>query len=202
MIERFCEELDCTLSHRSNSHPGISMSRDEDDRNIAFLFFQPGLQLRARHLRHTDINNQARGSSTQIGCEEFFRGSEAPCDQSSRLHQVAQSILHGLVVVNDRYQSGRLVHRHAARLTKLPHLEQSNFRLPAPGFRRLDPYYRCGARISGGKADRRTKSQQVNSVICEDVGMPPLHVVLVAPLTEPIGWPARAAGSTRCLLMV
>jgi hypothetical protein len=39
MIEWFCKELECTFSHRSNSHSGISMSRDEDDRNIAFLFF-------------------------------------------------------------------------------------------------------------------------------------------------------------------
>src|ERR1700728_389261 len=57
MIEWFCKELDGTLSHRSNSHPGISMSRDEDDRNIAFLLFKPGLQLQVRHLRHSDINN-------------------------------------------------------------------------------------------------------------------------------------------------
>src|ERR1700687_2325501 len=70
MIERFCKELDCTLSHRSNSHPGISMSRDEDDRNIAFLFFQPRLQLQAGHLRHTDIDNQARSPSMQIRSEE------------------------------------------------------------------------------------------------------------------------------------
>jgi len=90
MIERFCEEFDCTLSHRSNSHPGISMSRDEDDRNIAFLFFQFGLQLQARHPWHADINNQARSPSMQIGFEEFFRGSEAPCDQSSRFQQVAE----------------------------------------------------------------------------------------------------------------
>jgi hypothetical protein len=46
--------------------------------------------------------------------------------------------LHGLVVINDRYQSGRAVHRHAVRLTRLPHLEQSNFRLTEPYFRRLD----------------------------------------------------------------
>src|SRR3984885_6542019 len=82
MIERFCEEFDCTLSHRSNSHPGISMSGDEDDRNIAFLLFKPGLQLQTRHLRHPDINNQARSPSMQIGCEEFFRGRKAPCAQS------------------------------------------------------------------------------------------------------------------------
>ena len=57
VIERFCEELDRTLSHRLNSHLGISMSRDKDDRNIAFLFFQSGLQRQTGHLRHTDINN-------------------------------------------------------------------------------------------------------------------------------------------------
>src|SRR5713101_294924 len=86
MIERFCKELDCTLSHRSNSHPGIPMSRDEDDRNSAFLFFQPGLQLQARHFRHTDVTYQARGLTVQTRFEEFFRRSEAPCDQPSSFH--------------------------------------------------------------------------------------------------------------------
>jgi hypothetical protein len=107
MIERLCEELNCTLSHRSNSHPGISMSRDEDDRNITSHLFEPGLQLQTRHVRHLDINNQARNLSTQIGCEEFFRGRKAKCDHSSRLHQIAQTILHGLIVINDRYLVGR-----------------------------------------------------------------------------------------------
>src|ERR1700686_3895512 len=74
MIEWFCKELDRTLSHRLNPHPGIPVSRDEDDRNIAFLLFQPGLQLQTRHLRHTDIKNQARSPSMQIRFEEFFRG--------------------------------------------------------------------------------------------------------------------------------
>src|SRR5258708_1701171 len=57
MIEWFCKELNCTLSQRLNPHPGIPVGRDEDDRNIAFLLFQPGLQLQTRHLRHTDIKN-------------------------------------------------------------------------------------------------------------------------------------------------
>jgi hypothetical protein len=37
MIERFCEELDSTLSNRPDSHPGISVTLDENGRNIAFL---------------------------------------------------------------------------------------------------------------------------------------------------------------------
>jgi hypothetical protein len=45
MIKWFREELDRTLSHYSNPHPSVSMGSDEDDRNVAFLFFQPGLQL-------------------------------------------------------------------------------------------------------------------------------------------------------------
>ncbi len=36
MIERFCKELDCALSHRLNPHPGVSVSGNEDDRDVAF----------------------------------------------------------------------------------------------------------------------------------------------------------------------
>jgi len=45
MIEWFRKELDRALSHRLDPHPGISVSSNEDDRDIAFLIFQPGLQL-------------------------------------------------------------------------------------------------------------------------------------------------------------
>src|ERR1700741_3087865 len=44
MIERFRQELDCALSHRLNPHIGISECSNEDDRDIAFLIVQPGLQ--------------------------------------------------------------------------------------------------------------------------------------------------------------
>jgi len=80
MIERFREELDRARSHRLNPHPDISMRSNEDDWDIAFLFFQPGLQLQTRHLRHKDVSDQARGLTVQTGLQEFFRGSKAPCD--------------------------------------------------------------------------------------------------------------------------
>ena len=78
MIERLWEELDRALSHRLNPHTGISESSDEDDRDIAFLIFQPGLQFQTRHLRHKDVSYQARSLTVQTGFEEFFRGSKAP----------------------------------------------------------------------------------------------------------------------------
>ena len=85
MIERFREELHRALSHGLNPHPGISVSSDEDDWDIAFLIFKPGLQLQTRHPRHTDVGYQARGLTMQTGCEEFFRRSKASRHEPSRL---------------------------------------------------------------------------------------------------------------------
>src|SRR5580704_13906903 len=115
MIERFCKKLNCAPSHGLNTHPGVSMSRDEDDRSIAFLFSQLGLQLQTRHLRHADVNDQTRSLTMQIRFEEIFRASERPCHKPGRLHKVAQRILHGVIVINDRNQFGLLVRQHALK---------------------------------------------------------------------------------------
>src|ERR1700683_1909333 len=115
MVEWFCKKLDCTPSHGLDTHPGVSMGSNEDDRNVAFLFFQSALQLKTRHPRHSDVNDQARGLATQIGFEEVFRGSEAPCRKPRRLHKVAERILHGLIVIDNGNQFGLLVQWHALR---------------------------------------------------------------------------------------
>jgi hypothetical protein len=86
MIKRFRKELDCTLSHRSNPHPGVSVSSNEDDRDIASLLFQPGRQVQTRHLRHEDVSYQARGLTVQTGFKKFFRRSKAPCLEPNRFH--------------------------------------------------------------------------------------------------------------------
>src|SRR3984957_18750105 len=142
MIERFCKKLDCAASHGLNTHPGVSMSSNKNDGNVAFLFFQPVLQLQTRHLWHADVNDQARGFTMQIGFEELLRGSEAPCCKPRRLQKVAQRILHGFIIVNDRNQFGHSVHRHEARLTSLTRLEQSNFGRAKLDFSMLDRYFR------------------------------------------------------------
>jgi len=61
MIERFYEELDCTFFNSLSPYLGIVKRRNEDDGNIAFLLFQPGLQFQTGHLRHADVNDQAPG---------------------------------------------------------------------------------------------------------------------------------------------
>ena len=46
----------------------------------------------------------------QIRLEEIFRASEADlCRKPGRLHKVAQRILHGLIVINDRKSFGLAV---------------------------------------------------------------------------------------------
>ena len=72
MIERLCQEFDGALPHRSNPHPGIPMRSDKDDRNAAPVFFQFGLQLQARHLRHADVDDQTRSSSRPIAFKELL----------------------------------------------------------------------------------------------------------------------------------
>jgi hypothetical protein len=63
MIERFSKELDRAIFHRLNPHRGISVSSNEDERDITFLIFKPGLQLQTRYFRHKDVSYQA-GSLT------------------------------------------------------------------------------------------------------------------------------------------
>jgi len=72
MIEWFCEELDRTLFHGLIPYLVIVIRRNKDDGNVAFLLFQPALQLQTRDLRHADVNDQARDPASQIGFEECF----------------------------------------------------------------------------------------------------------------------------------
>jgi len=73
MIERFFEELAAPSLIARKFSSGHLHDRDEDDRNIAFLFFQPGLQLQAdiSGIRISELGTQAR--VCKFGFEEFFR---------------------------------------------------------------------------------------------------------------------------------
>ncbi len=72
MIEWFRQELDGTLFHGLIPYLGIVKRRNKDDRDVALLLFQPGLQLKPRHLWHADVDDQARSPAVQIGFEERF----------------------------------------------------------------------------------------------------------------------------------
>jgi hypothetical protein len=73
MVQRFPQELDRALSHQLNPHPAASIACNKDDRNIALLLFEPGLQVQTRHPRHLDLGYQTSDFTVQTGREEFFR---------------------------------------------------------------------------------------------------------------------------------
>ena len=97
----------------------------------------------------------------QIGFEEFFRGSEAPRLKPSRFNEVAQRILHRLIVINNRNYLGRSFRRHALMLASLRQLGQSRFRLKRPDFGRLNPYFR---QRGDNFAKRRTYAGSVSVI--------------------------------------
>jgi hypothetical protein len=55
---------------------------------------------------------------------------------------------------------GRSVHQHTATLTRLPHLEQSNFRLTEPDLWRSDPYHRQCCKVNTAVTLWTTKSSK------------------------------------------
>src|SRR5580704_16618863 len=118
------------------------MSSDKDDGNVAFLFFQPGLQLQTRHLWHADINDQASSLTMQIGFEEVLRAPEASCREPRCLHEVAQRILHRIIIINDCNQLGLCVPRHFLSVACLSNCAQSNFGREKPDLSKDGPYFR------------------------------------------------------------
>jgi hypothetical protein len=73
MIEWLREELGRTLPHGLNPHLDIVVSGNEDNRDNAFLFFKPDLQLQSGDLRHKDVSDHTCRATMQIGFKEFFR---------------------------------------------------------------------------------------------------------------------------------
>src|SRR5882724_2442326 len=56
----------------------ISVSGDEDDRNLLPAKRQFPLEIGSGHARHGDVEDQTSGLADAIGCEELFRRRERP----------------------------------------------------------------------------------------------------------------------------
>jgi hypothetical protein len=57
VVERLIEKRDGSGSYRKRSR--LSVSGDENDRDVALVFAQFGLQLETAHARHFDVGDQA-----------------------------------------------------------------------------------------------------------------------------------------------
>jgi hypothetical protein len=94
VVKGFAQEFDGTFAHGTNSHLGITMRSDEDDRYSALLGLKLRLQFKTCHSRYANVGDQARSLVPRFGIQELFRGTEAERGQPVRLNQILQSALH------------------------------------------------------------------------------------------------------------
>jgi len=93
VVERFAQEFHCPLTHGMDTHLGITMRSDEDDRYSASLGLELCLQFKAGQTWHTNVGDQTRGLASSFGVQELFRGAEAQRGQAVRLNQILQGTL-------------------------------------------------------------------------------------------------------------
>ena len=82
----------------------VSVSGDEDDRNLLPATLQFPLEIGSGHARHGDVEDQTSGLADVIGREELFRRRERLDRKAELPQQVGQRLAHGLVVIDDRHE--------------------------------------------------------------------------------------------------
>src|SRR5215470_5624803 len=83
IAEWFGQALHCPLFEQARADCFISVSRNEDDRDIMPAKRQFPLEIRSRHSWHGDIEDQASGLTNVIGRQELLRRRE-------RLNRIAE----------------------------------------------------------------------------------------------------------------
>src|SRR3954467_15008769 len=80
------------------------MRRDEYDRNPFSAALQFELQLRPRHARHGDVQNEAASLTNDGGREEILGGRERLRREAELPGHVGEVFAYGLIVGDDRYE--------------------------------------------------------------------------------------------------
>jgi hypothetical protein len=87
VAERFREKLDCPGAQSLHPHVCVPMRSDKDYWDPAVLGVQPGLQVEARHSRHTNVGNKTCGMVLLARVQKLFGGSICPRWQADGFHQ-------------------------------------------------------------------------------------------------------------------
>src|ERR1700688_611594 len=89
LSEWLCQEFDCAPLHRLHRHWNITMSSEEDDRQLSFGARQFALQLESALAGKPHVKHQASGSFRPIRREKFTHGAEQADSKARRSKQVA-----------------------------------------------------------------------------------------------------------------
>jgi hypothetical protein len=87
IAEGFREKFNRPRTQSLHSHVCVPMRSDKDYGNPAVLGVQPGLEVEARHSRHTNVSNEACGMVLLAGIQELFRRRKCPRWQADGFHQ-------------------------------------------------------------------------------------------------------------------
>lgn len=99
------QAFDGTLFEQAWTDSFISLSGDEDDRNLSPASGQFLLEIRSRHpWRHGDIEDETSRLVDVIGCEERLRRGERLSRIPELPNQVGQRLAHGFIVIDNGYE--------------------------------------------------------------------------------------------------
>src|SRR3954451_9355459 len=76
LSERLCQELDCSSLHRLHRHWDVTMSGDEDNRQVSFGTCQSALQFESTLAGKPHVEHQASGSFWLIRREKLAHRTE------------------------------------------------------------------------------------------------------------------------------
>jgi hypothetical protein len=101
--ERLANEVDGAATHRLDGHRDITVSRNEDNRQIRSHIDQLFLQIQPGHARHADVEHQAAAPRHVVRIEELVGRIKQLTRLPYRVQQQAEPVAHTFVVVNDEY---------------------------------------------------------------------------------------------------
>jgi len=101
VAKRFGQEVDGPGFHGAHRHRDVAVARDENDGHRRIHLGQFLLQLQPAQARELDIEHQAAGGLGTRAGQKLVGGGKRQDVQPHGAEQIAQTLAHGLVVIND-----------------------------------------------------------------------------------------------------
>src|SRR5690348_14915650 len=104
LAEWLAQALHGTLFEHAWTNGPISVTGNEDDRNLLPAKLQFSLEIGPGHARHGDVEDQTPGLADATGREKLLRRRERLGRKAAFPQQVGERLAHRLVVIDDRHE--------------------------------------------------------------------------------------------------
>src|ERR1043166_1614331 len=110
ITERFGQKFHSSGFHRLHGHWDVPVSGHENNRNTDFVVEHSLLQIEAAESLQPHIEHQATGDIRTFGAQKLLGGAEGFNAQANRPNKILNRLPERRVIVNDKYDSVRIVH--------------------------------------------------------------------------------------------